>query len=452
MFPIAGKGKYGGALLRTFLTVLLMVSGAVQGVRGQFVPDEWRIPANSNSYVTSLSEAARTASSQDRTAPIAEVNRMGIILKNDSQSVASTYIYISKPAEPELSLMVLGEGKLNVSCGDETFNLAIDAKKWERVSVGKLKISTPDYIKIDFRLSDAIQPAFIVVRDVFLSNLPVKPVFVNPNYSEHFGRCGASVQLILSDSAVTTADMVYNEMSVPDSCDAVGSYYCAQDFNTGSFGVQRYSDEERRVVFSVWNAVVPEQNKKMPRTHSVKLIAKGDSTIVEDLNEGGDGKVCFVRYNWRTGENYKFLIRAEVADSQSSNYSAYFYAPERNSWIYISTLRCPAGTALFPSVYAFVENFLPDEGYRMHKAFFSNFWLRNRESGLWKSASKVRFSFDDTGRRGIRLDYDGGVERQMFYLRTGGFFGNGSRAERHLELPAPLSDVPPANFDQILNK
>lgn len=438
--------------IKTCLTFLILASGAAQEVRSQFVPDEWRIPTNSNSYITLLSEGARTASTKDRTAPIAEINRMGIILKNDSQSIASTYIYIVKPSDPELSLMVLGEGKLNVSCGDRTFNLNIDAKKWERISVGNLKISSPDYIKIDFRLSDATQPAFVVVRDVILSNLPVKPIFVNPNYSEHFGRRGSSVQLFLSDSVIVKADMAYSEMEVADSCDAVGSYYCALDFNSGSFGLQRLSEAERRVVFSVWSAAVPKQKNNVSSSTSIKLINRGDSTFIEDLNEGGDGKVCFVRYNWRTGENYKFLIRAGEADSLSCNYSAYFYAPERNAWIYISTLRCPSGKALFPSVYAFVENFLPDEGYRMHKAFFGNFRFRNRENGLWKNVNKARFSFDDTGRRGIRLDFDGGIERQMFYLRTGGFFGNGSHVERHLELPAPLSDVPPANFDQILNK
>lgn len=436
----------------TFSIFLILASSIVQEVRAQFVPDEWRIPANSNSYITLLSEGARTANAKDRTAPIAEINRMGIILKNDSQSVASTYIYIVKPSEPELSLMVLGEGKLNVSCGDRTFNLNIDAKKWERIRVGNLKISTPDYIKIDFRLSDAAPPAFIVVRDVILSDLPVKPIYVNPNYSEHFGRRGSSVQLFLSDSVMTKADRAYSEMQVADSCDVVGSYYCALDFNSGSFGLQRLSEEDRRVVFSAWSAVMPKPKNKVSSDASVMLIAKGDSTFVEDLNEGGEGKVCYVRYNWRTGETYKFLIRAEKADSLFSDYSAYFYTPERNSWIYISTLRCPSGKALFPSIYAFVENFLPDEGFRMHKAFFSNFWFRNRDDGLWKNANKVRFSFDDTGRRGIRLDFDGGIERQMFYLRTGGFFGNGTRVERHLELPASLSDIPPANFDQILNK
>lgn len=423
-----------------------------QEVRGQFVPDEWRIPANSNSYVTFLSEGARTASAKDRTAPIAEINRMGIILKNDSLSKASTYIYISKPATSELSLTVLGEGKLNVSCEGRSFDLDIDAKRWERISVGNLEISSPHYIKIDFRLNSATHPAFIVVRDVILSGLSPKPIYVSPNYSEHFGRRGSSVQLFLNDSVIAKADWAYSEVQVADSCDIVGSFYCAQDFNNGSFGLQRHSEEEHRVVFSVWSNVMPKPKNKVSQDASVVLIAKGDSTFVEDLNESGNGKVCYVRYNWRTGETYKFLLHAEHADSLSSDYSAYFYAPERKRWIYISTLRCPSGNVLFPSIYAFVENFLPDEGYRMHKAYFNNFRFRNRENGLWKNVNKVRFSFDDTGRRGIRLDYDGGVERQMFYLRTGGFFGNGIRTVRQLELPASLSDVPPVDIDNFLNK
>ena len=42
----------------------------------------------------------------------------------------------------------------------------------------------------------------------------------------------------------------------------------------------------------------------------------------------------------------------------------------------------------------------------------------------WKELTEGMFTYDATARAGVRQDYAGGVEDNMFFLRNGGFFND----------------------------
>lgn len=65
-----------------------------------------------------------------------------------------------------------------------------------------------------------------------------------------------------------TADKVewfYSEITVPKSNDVIGSYFMANGFAEGYFGIQVNSASERRVLFSVWS---PYSSTYLTKLHS----------------------------------------------------------------------------------------------------------------------------------------------------------------------------------------
>jgi len=55
--------------------------------------------------------------------------------------------------------------------------------------------------------------------------------------------------------------------------------------------------------------------------------------------------------------------------------------------------------------------------------YFNNCWIAD-ESGKWIELNKAKFTIDNTGIKGYRMDYSGGVEDKSFYLKNCGFFNN----------------------------
>lgn len=438
-------------MLNRFLSFLLTAFVLLLTAKAQFVPSEWRIPANANSYITIHGDTERLKNADEQKGPMAQVGRAGLILKNDTQSVASTYIYIVNPAQPDLSLNVLGEGKLSVSCEGKEFSLSIKTDKWQRVHVGQLNIHEPHYIRLDFQLKHSTETSFIIVRDIILSDLPTKPIFVSSNFSEHFGRRGPSVHFRYCNKSVPEAEWAVSDLTVPEGSDIVGSFFCPLDFESGFFGIQNISDSERWVLFSIWNSVTPDSKRCVSANSRARLVGKDSAAFVKTIEDNGYVLQCYLKYNWKVGVTYRFALHAEHVIPDATDYSAYFFDPEKEKWHYIATIRRPQTPYLLSGLFSFVENFVPEEGYRSREAFFGPIWLYGSQDKQWHSITKAKFSYDDTGRRGIRVDFFGGVKDDRFFLKMGGFFCNGSTISGEFEIPAPENQQPQMNIDKLLS-
>jgi hypothetical protein len=74
-------------------------------------------------------------------------------------------------------------------------------------------------------------------------------------------------------------------------------------------------------------------------------------------------------------------------------------------------------------LYSFVENFEPENGDQIRKAFFTNQWIGDSDNN-WQELTNAVYTGDATANANYRKDYAGGTEGNKFYLQNGGFFDN----------------------------
>lgn len=88
-----------------------------------------------------------------------------------------------------------------------------------------------------------------------------------------FGEVGA-----LNVSTPAATEYFYNEMTIPVGADQPGSYFMANGFRAGYFGIQANAPTERWILFSVWDVQNGERTT---------LVRKGEGVV--DNNFGGEG-------------------------------------------------------------------------------------------------------------------------------------------------------------------
>lgn len=100
--------------------------------------------------------------------------------------------------------------------------------------------------------------------------------FVKDNVDNRFywGRRGPSVHLTYTVPAGPNFKWMYNEVSIPLQMDPIGSYFMANGFGEGYFGMQVNSETERRILFSVWSPYVTDNPASIPEDQKIKLIKK----------------------------------------------------------------------------------------------------------------------------------------------------------------------------------
>ena len=109
-----------------------------------------------------------------------------------------------------------------------------------------------------------------------------------------------------------------------------------------------------------------------------------------------------------------------------------------------TTWKRPATTTYHAGVYSFLENFIDTNGYLGRSAQYGNQWARNT-SGAWSEVATARFTGDATAANAQRMDYAGGLQNNVFYLRNGGFFSPNVAINQYFTRPAtgqaPTVDV-----------
>jgi len=78
---------------------------------------------------------------------------------------------------------------------------------------------------------------------------------------------------------------------------------------------------------------------------------------------------------------------------------------------------------------------------------FGNQWICTPE-GKWIELNKIRFTADNTGRKGYRMDYAGGVKGNRFYLRNCGFFNDYTSIDSWFVRPL-ISQKPVINLGKL---
>lgn len=354
-----------------------------------------------------------------------QIDKTGIKRWQDPQSVLSTYFKLDKPGYVEITILertAHDTASITFSMIGQSHVVNMNNTKGDTVMVGRFNIAEPGYQALQMQGKSSVAGNFADIRGIWLegSAIDSQSAFVKDEF--YWGRRGPSVHLrykVPQDVAEVT--WFYNEITVPTDEDIIGSYFMANGFAEGYFGIQVNSATERRVLFSVWSPYKTDDPEAIPEEYKIKLLAKGEGVSTAEFGNEGSGGQSYWPYMWQAGNTYRFLLKGEPSENNATDYTAWFYAPEIGKWQLIASFRRPKTTTYLKHLHSFLENFVPDTGYKSRKLYYSNQWVYDT-SHQWHELTQATFTADATARKGARLDYLGGSEGERFFLQNCGFF------------------------------
>jgi hypothetical protein len=396
------------------------------------------IPATGNSWVIN-----------DNSLNSKIITKSGIKNWTETSTRIRTYFRVEKPGILNLALRLKvssGTSTIVVSTENEKKTISLSNNSFDTISVGTFNIEKPGYQWIEFQGIDKTGDLFADVSDILISGTATENRVYYIKDDFYFGRRGPSVHLKY-DIPGEVSDIVWfcNEITIPEGNDVVGSYFMADGFADGYFGIQVNSPSERRILFSVWSPYKTDNPGEIPDEYKIILLKKGDGVITKEFGNEGSGGQSYRKFYWKAGVKYKFLLKGQPVENNSTDYTAYFFAPEINKWELIASFRRPKTNSYLKNLYSFLENFLPDNGNITRKGYFSNQWLFDK-NGKWTEITNARFTADATARKESRLDYSGGVDNGAFFLKNCGFFSDKTMLDVLITRPKttdpPLIDFP----------
>jgi len=282
-----------------------------------------------------------------------------------------------------------------------------------------------------------------------LTQAPGEFSFVKDNIDNRFywGRRGPSVHLTYTMPTEKKIKWFYNEVTIPVGLDPIGSYFMANGFAEGYFGIQVNSENERRILFSVWSPFKTDNPASVPEDQKIKLLKKGEGVYTGEFGNEGSGGQSFLKYKWEAGKTYQFLNSVEPDGFGSSNYTAYFKEYGSQNWLLIASFKRPKTDNWYKRPHSFVENFNPNFGHILRQATYANQWVCD-SSGQWFELTEAKFTGDDIAKRGYRKDYEGGEKAGNFYLQNGGFFNGIAFLNQIFQRPA-ANKKPIIDFNKL---
>jgi hypothetical protein len=327
--------------------------------------------------------------------------------------------------------------------------LTIDNTDFDTIPAGKYDVKEAGYHFINLKGVSKTSAMIAEIKGFMISGSACEGKITRVKDDFYFGRRGPSVHLRYSvPSNIGDIEYFYNEIIVPEGSDVIGSYFMANGFADGYFGIQVNSPKQRRVLFSVWSPYKTDMPGEIPPEYRIKVMERGDRVVAREFGNEGSGGQSYLEYNWSAGTVYRFLLRGRPAQNASTDYTAWFYTPETGKWNLIATFRRPKTYSYLDKLYSFLENFVPETGYIAREAYYSNQWVRDK-SGKWHELTRAKFTADATAMKNARLDYAGGLGKDGFFLRNCGFFDDTTTMNRDF-VRQPSGYEPDVNLRLLL--
>ena len=386
--------------------------------------DGVKIPLGGNAFVT-------------RSEGNVEIDDNGIVNWDKENAMISCWFKTSHGGKLTLSVqarITKGTSKILVSVNEKSSELDIKNTNWEAIPAGSFDVPENEYVRVDLKGISKTGPDFGVISDIIIEGeAATEPlVFVREPGNFYFGRRGPSVHLSYEVPVNSgNIEYFYNEVTVPEGEDVIGSYFMVNGFAEGYCGIQVNSADERRILFSVWSPFETDNPDQIPEEAQVRLLNKGDDVVTKEFGGEGSGGQSFLRYNWKAGLTYRFLTRIHPDENRlgATVYTSWFFDPARNNWRLIASFSRPQKVTWYKRPHSFLENFIPSQGHLARKVEFGNQWVID-EHGNWTELTKAKFTFDATAKANRRADFDGGVSKnpKTFYLKNCGFFNSSIQA------------------------
>lgn len=423
------------------ITIILSLSGSIKGCKSDTYKNNLiSIPVAGNSWVINdLSLSNRIIRSK------------GITGWSDKSTIIRTWFHTEKSGHITILVrcrVLSGESEVKVTSGSTAKTVRITNTDFDTISIGNFNIEKPGYQYIDIEGINRTSASFAELTDFHIAGPAAegKVLFLKDDF--YFGRRGPSVHLKYEIPVeANDIELFYNEITIPEGNDVIGSYYMANGFADGYFGIQVNSETERRILFSVWSPYKTDNPGEIPDEYKIILLKKGADVVTKEFGNEGSGGQSYRVFPWKTGTTYRFLLRGLPSVNNSTDYTAYFYAPERGKWELIASFRRPKTANHLKSLYSFLENFMPETGPVTRQGYYSNQWVSDG-AGKWHELTKAKFTADATARKEARLDYAGGVENGIFFLRNCGFFSEKTELDQLFTRP-PVNNPPQINLSLL---
>ena len=211
----------------------------------------------------------------------------------------------------------------------------------------------------------------------------------------------------------------YNEMTIAKS--SPGTYFMAAGFSKGYFGLQELGNGKKVALFSVWDPGKQNDRNAVDQDNRVKIRYQDKDVRLGRFGGEGTGGQCFLDYDWKIGQTYRFLVTAKVEDNRRTAFAGYFYLPEQKAWKHLVTFSTITGGKPLSGYYSFVEDFRRNgvSATQVRRAAYGPAWVKSTKDGKWTPASKARFTGDSNPVMNINAgkvaDHPG-----QFFLVTGG--------------------------------
>ncbi|AEI49798.1 DUF3472 domain-containing protein [Runella slithyformis] len=382
-----------------------------------------------------------------------KITKEGLTQWTNPQTVCRTYVRISQPGQLKLSVtLTASEGTVyQTTLMGKTLSFTASSEGLNEYFVGEWNIKKAGYLPIDLQGITKKGATFGSVQSISLSGSAVstETVFVKDNTDNYFywGRRGPSVHLKYTLPPNEDIEWFYNELTIPEGQDVIGSYFMANGFAEGYFGIQVNSSTERRILFSVWSPFKTDNPEAIPDDQKIRLLKKGQDVYTGEFGNEGAGGQSYLKYSWKAGNTYRFLLQGKPTADSYTTYSAYFFAPEENQWRLIASFKRPKTSAYLKSLHSFLENFIPDTGNVGRMGLYANQWVRT-VNGRWLELTEAKFTGDATARKNYRKDYAGGLSNGHFYLRNCGFFNDFVPLDGTFKRAA-VNKMPEINFSAL---
>lgn len=396
-----------------FLCFLLALSAFSAKIISTQPLNSQAIPIGGNTYQTHGSNEEK-------------IGITGIQTWTNSDSEFSVFVKSAEETVISLDLDILSQeskSTIIVELNGQSHTVTLSPESTDIIAVGEFEL-VKGYNEIKLRGIEKAGTHFAKIKNLMIkSEIELRLDFVKDNNDNRFywGRRGPSVHLSYTLPRETNFKWFYNEVTVPEGSDPIGSYFMANGFAEGYFGIQVNSQTERRVLFSVWSPFETDNPREIPGEEKIILLKKGNDVYTGEFGNEGSGGQSFLKYNWKTGRTYSFLNSVAPDGKGNTTYTAYFLDPEVGEWMLIASFLRPKTDTWYERPHSFLENFIPESGHLERTAKYENQWAAD-QNGNWVDLTEAKFTGDDIAKRGFRKDFAGGERDGQFYLRNGGFF------------------------------
>lgn len=347
---------------------------------------------------------------------------------NDAGRTVKTFVRFGKTGNVHVSVQVIKAndgGEFTFTLAGKSVDVSISPNQKGQINIADFTIADTGYYAIELK-AKTVASLYPTIDGYVLTGAASEQMnFVRNNEDNFFywGRRGPSTHMGYEQPKDKNIEYFYNEVTVPKGNDVEGSYFMSNGFNVGYFGMQVNSSTERRILFSVWSPFTTDDPNEIPDDHKIILKTKGQAVHTGEFGNEGSGGQSYLKFNWVAGNTYKFLLRGRPIANNYTAYTAWFYAPEVGEWQIIAEFERPQTNQYLSRFHSFLENFNPEQGIYQREVQFSNQWVAD-DKGNWYECTAGRFTVDNTGHKGYRMDYAGGVNDNRFYLRNFGFFND----------------------------